>query len=474
MTDRILFFIYYQKFSGPPKPKITMFVNPGDNKITSTRLPGGDIIETYGKKRRDGTVRTYHAIRRLEKSSGKWTTVILDRKYRIRVIRSVSGSVLRFRWYGKSRVYVKAVTGDRRKQVNVDVKLQMNATVSDIYNATMAKLKGRIRRSPSDINEHINRVFNDARRSDQKTTRRNVPYVHVPVTVTRCGIPQGSTELYARVNMDFVNGTWSSTAEYRGIPTGVPGVFYVKIPNKPADRAEDAMDKTCSSIKAAVVKTCSTVSEDYEEYEKKICDATEGAFKFVKGTTQEELDDIHRTCHAGFFTVITHCKTMDFSPKEGSAFDCKHVQERVDTFSNNPILFTPLAIFPGSHTVPGESRTITIEPDMIYLNEGFTVEDDKASLEITDFSVTPNDPQPLERYKVRTQYICANNDTKVEMVVTGSDFYSNYITCHGDTDCNCCILKVAGAAELVVDTVSVSVINTVTGQNFTRNVVVVF
>jgi hypothetical protein len=128
-------------------------------------------------------------------------------------------------------------------------------------------------------------------------------------------------------------------------------------------------------------------------------------------------------------------------------------------------------------------RDKTLTGSTVYLSPGrnslinnfdLQINDNQPNFKIEKISVIPTDPSPHDIYQVKLDYACATNKTVIKMTVSGSDFYSNHVTCYGVTRCSCCTLHAAGAPNAVVDHVTINVTDTSTGLDLLKEMVVVF
>ncbi|KAL5004524.1 hypothetical protein ScPMuIL_017980 [Solemya velum] len=454
----------------------TLFVNPSDSRLTGSRYSNGDTLLAYGIRQLDGTPKSISVLR--HRRAGEATlTVRFDKEHRVGQIYSSGGDTVDLEWRSDCHVYVTALTSSHRYQTNTDVRTCKQTTEQIRRGYTKMGQNGS--HYQSDIFLGLRHKRAEAKKSkfsskDSEKGRFHWPFVHVPILVSRCGKPETSAEVYAVAETENADGGWGSTVEYHGTQSGTAGMYYIKIPNKPARRAKYILDNSCPSIGPPVMKTCSTVSSTYEEQLNKICEATEDSLRYVEGISQAEVDEIVSTCKAGFQTVVRYCKTLDLTPSTTEQ-ECRNkFIDTEDIYTNKPLKLYPVAVFPGGHLVKGPGVVVNVSESMIFISQILELEDKRPNVEITSVKVTPNDPAPMQRYDVTTDYVCGTPTTEVDMRIVGSDGYRNSAVCNGASNCSCCVLSVAGAAELVVDDVKLSVFDPRTKYNFTRQIIVIF
>lgn len=147
--------------------------------------------------------------------------------------------------------------------------------------------------------------------------------------------------------------------------------------------------------------------------------------------------------------------------------------KRVNAFVSDTHVVKPFAKFREKLLI-GDAHVLRPRDNISRQNEIITIYDNHPEFKIVKISVIPNDPVPHDIYQVKMEYACATNQTVIKMRVSGSDKYSNYVTCHGITHCNCCTLHAAGASNAVVDHVTINITDGSTGLNMSRDMVVVF
>lgn len=451
-----------------------MFINPSDSRLTESRYTNGDSLIAFGIRQLDGAPKSISLLRHRRNDKTN-LTVRFDEEHRVRQIYSSGGDTIDLRWRSECRVYITALTSSRRYQTNRDIHICQQTTAQTTRSNTNVGQREFNKHHLSytrDKRENNRKMSHSAGNTDQR--RPHWPFVHVPILVSRCGKSETSAEVYAVTETESDNGEWGSPVEYHGTSSGTAGLYYIKIPNHPAQRAKHILKNKCPSIGPPVMKTCSTVSSTYEEQLNKICEATEDSLQYVEGISQAEVDEIVSTCKAGFQTVVRYCKTLDLTPSTTQQECTDRFSGMKDIYTNKPLKVYPVAVFPGGHLVRGEGQVVNVSESMIFLPHILELEDTRPNLEITGVKVTPNDPSPMQRYDVTADYVCGTPTTAVDMKIMGSDGYRNSAVCNGESNCSCCVLKVAGAAELVVDDVTLSVVDPRTKYNFTRQIIVVF
>ena len=146
-----------------------------------------------------------------------------------------------------------------------------------------------------------------------------------------------------------------------------------------------------------------------------------------------------------------------------------YVDNYINAYNGKEISITPKVSFADGNKVEGSTQLL------VELSKGsttnFSVTNDIATPQIVSFIASPNDPLPGQDYVATVTFTCYSTDTHVVMNILGTDGYSKTISCNGGPICQ---LDVPGAAELVVDTVTVMISDPSTNIVLDRTVIIVF
>ncbi|KAL4219884.1 hypothetical protein ACF0H5_020295 [Mactra antiquata] len=146
-------------------------------------------------------------------------------------------------------------------------------------------------------------------------------------------------------------------------------------------------------------------------------------------------------------------------------------REVINLFSASNFHIRPSVLYSDNKIVTGSEHNIVIGR---LRHEEMTIVDTTAEFKIVKISVIPSDPVPHDIYQVRMDYECATKSTVVNMTISGSDLYSNHMTCRGITSCNCCVVHAAGAPNAVIDHVIIKVTDESYGFSLEKETVIVF
>lgn len=455
-------------------PKYRLFVNPGDSRITEMRLPNGENVTVHGRKRHDGTIRSLDTFRSRDNKMNIFT-VFLNGKRKIKSILSQKGESITFDWKDKCNVHVTAITSKGQGQVNIEV--DTCASLNDLF-----PLQEDWNFYQSELLAGINKCFHSNRQIRSTTEHVKKPLgkpsakkskYFVPVKITRCGSPVQAANVYAHVKSKS-NSEESGISELMAKSTKTSGLFHVQIPTYSVKNDKSLVQTSCDSFNTTVERTCRKILTKFSCDKVKFCLSIRKAFSFVKSVSSTQIDDVIQTCEKAFDTVISVCTTITSALKSQNIEPCTNKLQLIDdSYIPGPILFSPFAVFPNGYVVDYDYLEINPSPNKKYHKE-IILRDPRPNPTITSFSITPEDPKPLQRYEVKVYYSCASKATEVDMQIVGSDKYTNYATCYGITSCNCCVLHVAGAAASVKDIVTVTVTDPLVNVKFTREFVVIF
>lgn len=239
----------------------------------------------------------------------------------------------------------------------------------------------------------------------------------------------------------------------------------VLIPTSEVSDIGDTAEKICNKIEMILGKVCDTYSKvnDFvslfskHEADSIIC------FSLGKGLQIAfpalRVLPVYRFCKTAFKGLKSYCNYAnrdlgnEATPAKLLCDALPLVDNGIDILQQTDILFTPSAIFPPGNTVTAQGRVLRIPPGFSSINGMFAIENDQNELSITQFTVQPFDPAPVEDYVVTVSYECYSSNLVVYMSIIGTDNYRDSTTCFGGPSC---VLQVPGAEALVRDFVTVT------------------
>ena len=454
-----------------------LHTSPSDPTILTIETVDGEQIQVFGDKDEDGNALSIDSLT-LDDASGNITSVAFNSNTTfIDRIATSSGDYLNFEWSGDlDSVLVTGVSGDGASQITIHISLNSSATSTDI------------RRSVRSIySEEVEDIQNNV----EKRQSTSSGIANVQVDVKRCMQPEPDAKVFARAYLDYKKTAtgFESDGEttYQAFPTQFSGIFDIRIPVEPKSTVVMKVGEICEKAAKAVGKAC-TVLGILDKYvpikvETVICNAL-------------RVHPIGRllapACVKGFRALRAYCNTLgasivDVGPIVGSAAGvpnyasiiCRGISlvsdkldQIIDSFKTTNILLQPYAVFLDGYTVSAESQVVELRPGISGLLAQFTIEDDRTLPMVTSLTVAPPDPAPLQNYNVVVTYICASSTAHIRMSIVGTDEYTDNISCFGMQ--SSCVLSVPGAQELVVDTVTIVIVEPTQDYTFIRTVIVVF
>lgn len=224
------------------------------------------------------------------------------------------------------------------------------------------------------------------------------------------------------------------------------------------------ISQKCEFITSKREQICSL---SHRRIYKSICDKTSRS-QYGKLTSEMTSFSVSAMCKVFFNFITNYCdiyKLADNSPCTNKYVD----QENF--FSTRLFKIRPMVLYPDEKIVIGSDHDIVIGSSH---HEQLIIVDKTPEFKIVKISVIPSDPVPHDIYQVRMDYECATKHTVVNMTVSGSDMYSNHMTCRGMTSCSCCVVHAAGAPNAVIDQVIIRVTDPSYGFILEKETVIVF
>ena len=280
------------------------------------------------------------------------------------------------------------------------------------------------------------------------------------------------------MDYDTDTGAYEREVRYWGTKSVNPGEYTVRIPTS---KASMVVEDICDSVNMILGKMCTIYSNinrltkafSGHEADSVLCFFVGKGLRLVFPFLR--VIPVHRFCKNIFKPFKAYCNAnSDIPGTEVSPVDLvcdalSVVDNGIDFFREQHILFTPTAIFQQGNQVQGTGQALTIPPGTSIVPQRFTISDD-GMLRITAFNVIPFDPLPHQDYFVTVSYTCYSTPSfYARMTIVGTDAYTDAKTCFtGPT----CVLYVPGAEALVRDDVNIFIQS---GQSSaSRKVVIIF
>lgn len=470
-------------YSHPMDPRLETVILPSGSSLALSRsynAPETDIVkflqypDVYTLESRDPRSKTRHRI--LFLSDG-----FVDR---IDYLNEDNVYSLKFKRNRVDQCRVRVMWSESGEEKNVHVSICDNKT--ELNNTIARSLpKGRhsgVHREQDSIRRHNRRTRNDSSRN-YMTSKVNL--LEVPVLVHRCGYTlEEEPQVYAKVTtfnsmLGYSSDQKSTHGESRSLPTGSEhsvvilgqrnshGKPVVLIPDVREPLGIQAIKSKC---RETVNKHNDICTSSHLQVYWKICAKLETESTFVNASAYQ---------YSNLCNEITQILKMycDHSATKVLSEDrvCRaQYSFSVDLFSFDLFEMIPYATYPDGKTIKGRKLTLSLRVAQEILRNGISIRDNKPDFRITEITVIPKDPVPHDIYQVKLDYDCATNSTVIKMAVTGSDQYSNHVTCHGGQPTGSCTLHAAGAQNAVVDNVTINVTDLRTGLNLTEKMIVIF
>lgn len=426
-----------------------------DPRLLYSKLTTGDEAYVYfTHDSEQGTIKIKMAVK---KTSGKRLFLIdFDRYGRIKRVnqnnsQNETSFVMMIARGCQVRIFNKTTRGKKYLLKNTNI-CQSNSTpwnVQQIVPHQFATYQSKL--------ENLQNLLYGIIKAGQNGTLLRDKYIKVWMDVKSCGKETFSGAL--TVNLESVIYNVNSS-ERINIPVfrAESGEFSFSLPNITLKFTEEYEEK------------CGTASS-IGQY---ICSATPLGGVHDACSDLSTNDSSRKTCLNFLRSFEKFCEFFTANSLINQTDCISFYDERRDFFSGDELIMKPVVTFEGGKVINNLHRRLSLQNISLLGGHNITIVDDKPDFRITGVTVTPPDPLPLDLYQVRVDYACATNYTLIDMRIRGSDFYTNYATCSGISNCNCCVLHAAGAPGSVVDNIVINVTDSWTGTNISQTVVVVF
>ncbi|XP_019641247.1 PREDICTED: uncharacterized protein LOC109482846 [Branchiostoma belcheri] len=415
---------------------VSTFLNPLDPVLVEVATDGGSVIQVQGNKTDEGTATSVESLTQTT-AGGDETTVGFDPDSAlVTTVVTSSGVTMTFTWTN-DKVFVTASAQNSSFELNVQVRLEPGDSSPG---STLPEVNGTVSGTPTVAMQSL----------------------RLPVLVTRCGLPTDNVvvKAFGYKGSNLTSATDVSSldpdVEYRVLPTDEAGQFEIVVPASPAVSSPEAAQTVCDSVSRVVGGVCAALLNTRPATDGTICNEVANAAQFITTQSGAESTLILAACMGGFGAVQTFCNAFGYNTTEDEAIAssnlCQQVTGTVDSFSPDPVLVVPKAVFsnglevsvPGEVVSPGNTaQTLPV----------FSIS--SIGQAISSVTITPRDPLPEEDYVVYAQFVCTDATTVVTMAIVGTDGYTKQVQCTGAI--SDCTLYVPGAAELVVDRVTISI-----------------
>ena len=488
---------YFLSFSDmQTETTFNLFINPSSPVIFSANTPDGDQIFVVGDKDSDGIPTKVERFETVD-SDGNTTFVKLDNS--TSVISSAidsSGMKMDFYWdvdANYTRVTVSIYIPETSQEFIVNLDLTANITDSSLDlgfdDSDQSTQKRSIHDNPGNdgirkrsegsapndnayVDDTKRTIFRSKRNVQVKNTAR------VSVSVESCDQPENDAIVYANSLHD------GAANVYTGQLSSSPGLYYIDIPTAPASTVGNDIGSVCSAIESALSSTCDWYS-DIKSYlntalsfigikhsaDKVFCYTLATALKVIP---QARLIPIHKFCRKILKGADSICKKVSTSVAGERVSDliCEAITEYtddvIDFFRDTEIFLEPFAIFPDGAKHSATGRTLSLTTGTSIVATVFMISDGM-SLAIESLNIVPYDPLPFQAYVAIVNYQCYTTGAAVTMNIIGTDGYSKTVYCTGGPSC---VLNVPGANALVVDRVTVTIVDN--GVTVNRQATIIF
>lgn len=467
-----------------------LFVNPSSPVIFSANTPDGDQIFVVGDKDSDGIPTKVERFETVD-SDGNTTFVKLDNSTSVISSAIDSGGMkMDFNWDVDSnytKVTVSIYIPETAQEFIVNLDLTTNITNSSLDlgfddsdestqkrsindNLNNDGIQKRSKGSVPNSNAYVDNMKRKSYRSKRNAQAMNT--ARVSVNVESCDQPENDAIVYANSLHD------GAANVYTGQLSSSPGLYYIDIPTAPTSTVGNEIGSVCSAIESALSSTCSWYSDiklilndllskikHKHSVDKVFCYTLATALRLIP---QARLIPIHKFCRKILKGVDSICDKV--TPVADLICDAitEYTDDAIDFFRGTEIFLNPFAIFPGGAKHSATGRTISLTPGTSNVATVFMISDGM-SLNIESLSIFPYDPLPHQDYIARANYRCYTAGAVVTMTIIGTDSYTDTVSCTGGPTCT---LNVPGAAALVVDRVTVTIVDN--GVTATRNATIIF
>ncbi|XP_053404711.1 uncharacterized protein LOC128558685 [Mercenaria mercenaria] len=328
------------------------------------------------------------------------------------------------------------------------------------------------------------------RKSTRNRQRLKFPYefkfVEFPVRIHRCGYnSQDRKHVYFQLLKEKMDPSHVSGSQTRRslsfrvneniilLPHETSdGTVVLRLPNNSVPLGSKEITSKCEMTKSLHRKIC--FPSNLENF-RIVCNSIFN-LSDINHSTPPHISRTIQLCRFVLESVTSYCDKHIFETVSQDKPCLANYINNFNLFSEHSYQLRPIAHFPDEKVMYGYVQDVNFANNT-QLGQGskeLTITDNDANFKIVKISVIPTDPVPHDIYQVKLEYACATSQTVIKMTVYGSDYYSNSVTCHGTTQCSCCILHAAGAPNAVVDHVTINVTDPSRNYKLVQEMVVVF
>ena len=446
-------------------PTYDLHTNSLDATLLVANYRNGTSIKYLGQKDSNGLATALDTFE-ITDASGLETSVQIDDEGRPRRFDNPEVGTLDLLWLSETEVAVSflSVDGDIQANVVIDLTDPGVPTSTSTVDADIRATRPPTDLAPSDARHDVaadnwssidvsaaslgfgnelavNSPVGATEPSDLAGTSSSI------VTVTQC---DGVAVEDAIVKMVATGDGQTITLQGRHLGGGQ---YQVDIPTTDSNPGETAED-ICEGV-LDFLTLCPIVEAIPPGGEVQICVGLGAAIDLALGGPTGEGAAIAAVCVAGIRGYQLACKINPGPniPGAPGLLDavCANIKDIVNYAIGEDYLLTPVVQAPGLGTMVGNTESVSALgpfPD-------FSV-DFGGDLAITSFTVAPPDPAPFQSYVATVQIACAPPDTLVTMSISGTDGYTDSITClvSGTGSCE---LSVPGAVDGIRDVITVTI-----------------
>lgn len=326
-------------FAGTPSsvfPRFTLFTNRSDPQLLRAELPGGEVIDYFGEKDKQGFATSLKVVR-VEDSSGRQTTLDLDEQGRPVLIHAFNGTLFKLTYQADNSILVTVTSADGL--IDIDIPVGSPAQ------AKARKHHSGLSQGAVPFGSAIRPFALAAQAFAQPTSTINVK---------NCGVPVNN----ATVTMQVKTST-GATFTIPGSLTG-NGVYQVGIPT-PDRSALLRQKQKCLRVAEIIGIACNALSL-LGPLAAAICPAiTVGVAAIpVAGVAAPA---IFVACQASMLALQAYCGTLGLGPDIPGAPDlasllCEKIIAVIDRASFGPVTLTPTVTIIGE----GSRSSVAVAP----------------------------------------------------------------------------------------------------------------
>ncbi|XP_066299036.1 uncharacterized protein [Branchiostoma lanceolatum] len=462
-------------------PGVTIFVNPDDPHLVAEVTGDGKVIQVQGDKTEDGDATSVESLTKTTSCGDQTIVGFSPDSALVDTVVTSSGVSMTFTWID-DKVFVTASAKNASFELNVLVDLEP----SDLSTGTPETVT-----ETPDYDYGVTNSGGDSAQTEVSTTQEpqtalptseSEPVMagqslRLPVHVTLCNLSAEHVTVRAFGYKGVTEATDTSSldpdVEYRVVPTGKAGKFVIVVPTSPANTSAEVTRTVCGSVTQVLGGVCSALLNINAVTDGTICNEVADAANLLTTQTGGESALVMAACSGGFACVEAFCDAVGFNATEEEAMVssdlCERVTETVDSFSPEPVLVVPKAVFSSGEEVSAPGMIVT-PGNANQTLPAFSISFGGAHV-ISSVVITPRDPLPGQDYVVRAQFGCTDPTTVVTMTIVGTDGYDDEVQCTGAIAG--CTLRVPGADALVRDRITVS-IRSATMPVLSREYIVIF